>query len=280
NWSKRLYSISIGLALIMEVPMTLKVLILHEFDILFSIIWLFLVLISYFGLTLMIYVMLMSYLLVYRNTRIYDIILSTIIDRVKGYTDEHESILTKKNYEVVGVLSDTPGLSIRSLGDIPVGGLSAAIFVVNAAIFLLFSPFLIEGPVADFFLKLIQNFQRMADSDPTGLSLVIVLGIFLSSLAAFGAVLMPLIRITRVMSAFKVKALIELDPFLFEEITSVALKRDTIITNETQVLFMLRSYIHTMKVSPVHPIRVVQLVLLAILYAYRAVPVIIGLISG
>ena len=82
------------------------------------------------------------------------------------------------------------------------------------------------------------------------------------------------------MLKFKNKALTELDPFLFDEMTSLALKRDTEISNETQVLYILRSYIYTMKVSPVAPFKLIYVVAITLLYGSRIIPTILGLFGG
>ena len=275
SWSKRILSISLFLPLIMETEMILVALTQLNFQVSLTwiIVWGLLLLIGHFGLALLIFVSLLSFQYIRINTKIYDLVLQPIIDRVRGYTEGHESILNKKNYEVVGVLSDTPGLSVQTLGDIPTFGLGSGIFSVNALIFLLVSPLLLWAPVEAFFFRLGNSY------DPDGLRFVILAGIAISSIASFGAVVGPLIRITRVMGNFKTKALTELDPFLFDEITGVALRRDIEISNESQVLFMIRNYIYSMKTSPVNPFRLLQIVVLALLYGLRGLPYIIYIIN-
>ncbi|MHA2502751.1 MAG: hypothetical protein ACXAE3_07780 [Candidatus Kariarchaeaceae archaeon] len=277
DWSTRVLGISLILPLIMEIPLIWTAVgTKGGINVIPAIIWLLFLIVGHVGISLMIFVSLLSVRYINVNTAIYDQVLLTITDRVRGYTEGHESILNKKNYEVVGVLSDTPGLSIRNLGDIPIFGLGSGIFSVNALIFLLFSPFFLDGPLAVFLSKNSIN----PTSDVFGITWIILGGIFISSIFSFGAVIGPLGRITRVMRKFKIKALTELDPFIFEEITGVALRKDTQITNETQVLFMLRNYIYTMKVSPVNPFRLIQIILLTLIYSLRILPAVVGIFSG
>ena len=239
-------------------------------------------LIGHMGIGTLILIMITSFRFVIINTRMYDTLLQSITTRVTGYTEGRESILNKKNYEVVGILSDTPGLSIRSLGDIPVLGLGSGIFNVNAIILIIFSPMLIYPPIGDFWAGI---FAAPIDPvsgtspDPYGLNWIILIGIAVSSIASFGAVIGPLIRITRVMGNFKEKALTELDPFIFDEITGIAVKQDNEISHETQILYIVRNYIYTMKVSPVNPFRLIQIIGLAIIYSSRVLPLIIGVLS-
>jgi len=237
---------------------------------------------GHMGVGTLILIMITSFRFVIINTRMYDTLLQSITARVTGYTEGRESILNKKNYEVVGVLSDTPGLSIRSLGDIPVLGLGSGIFNVNAIILIIFSPMLIYPPIGDFWAKTFAAPVDVASGtspDPYGVNWIILIGIAVSSIASFGAVIGPLIRITRVMGNFKEKALTELDPFIFDEITGLAVKQDNEISHETQILYIVRNYIYTMKVSPVNPFRLIQIIGLAIIYSSRILPLIIGVLN-
>lgn len=239
-------------------------------------------LVGHMGIGTLILIMITSFRFVIINTKMYDTLLQSITARVTGYTEGRESILNKKNYEVVGVLSDTPGLSIRSLGDIPVLGLGSGIFNVNAIILIIFSPMLIYPPIGNFWAD---TFAQPIDPvsgtspDPYGVNWIILIGIAVSSIASFGAVIGPLIRITRVMGNFKEKALTELDPFIFDEITGLAVRQDNEISHETQILYIVRNYIYTMKVSPVNPFRLIQIIGLAIIYSSRILPLIIGVLN-
>ncbi len=271
QWSKKYLFFSFVITIILDLELVFTTM-LNEttlrYNLILTIIWILALIIGHFGISLMIYISLVSYRYVSRNTRIYDILLIKITERTKGYTEGHETILTKKNYEVVSVLSDTPGLSIRSLGDIPIIGLASSTVVINALLFLIFGPLLLRA----------DNLPAIG-GDETGLTFFMIIGLVLALLAAFGAVIIPIIRIWWAIRAFKTKALTELDPFLFDEITDVALKRDQTISNETHVLYMLRNYIYSMKPSPVNPIRLIQIALLLTLYVSRGVPGLIAVIQ-
>ncbi|MCE7736851.1 MAG: hypothetical protein GPJ54_18350, partial [Candidatus Heimdallarchaeota archaeon] len=271
QWSKKYLSISFLIALILDIELISITLFEGSslrYSGLITFLWLVALFVGHFGISLMIYISLVSYRYVSRNTRIYDKLLVKITERTRGYTEGHETILSKKNYEVVSVLSDTPGLSIRSMGDIPLIGLGSSTVVINGLIFLIFGPLLLS----------IDNLPQIR-GDETGLTLFMIIGLGLALLAAFGAVILPIGRIYWAIRKFKIKALTELDPFLFDEITDVALKRDQTISNETHVLYMLRNYIYSMKQSPVNPIRLIQIGALLIFYVSRGAPVLIWIIS-
>ncbi|MHA2251419.1 MAG: hypothetical protein ACXAD7_13740, partial [Candidatus Kariarchaeaceae archaeon] len=250
-WNRRLFYISLIIPLLMEAQLINIVIIKSQINNPIGIaFWFILLILGHFGISLMLYLSMLSYRYVSWNSKIYDVLLQKINERVKGYTEGHESILSKKNYEVVGVLSDTPGLSVRSLGDIPILGLASSTAIFNAVFFIIFTPFFIHGPLSS---------SVTIAGDSTGITFLIIIGLVISLIASFGAIIAPIARAWFVIRRFKIKALTELDPFLFDEITGVALKRDSVISNETQVLYMLRNYIYTMKPSPVNPIRLIQI---------------------
>ncbi len=273
-WNKNILIFSFVITLVSDVWLV-KIAFLDESSLRYewfvSIVWILMLIVGHVGISLMLFISIVAYTYVRKNSKIYDQLLVRITKRVKGFTEGHESILSKKNYEVVGVLSDTPGLSIRSLGDIPILGLASSTLIFNAILFIIAAPWLIDGPIAET----IGN-QTLGGIDETGITFIIIIGLVISLIAALGAIIIPIFRIFLVIRRFKLKALTELDPFLFDEITGVALKQDSIITNETQVLYMLRNYIYGMKPSPVNPLRLLQVAALLILYVYKGVPSIIS----
>ncbi len=278
SWNKKIFLLSLIVPVVFEYKMVILLInynILNS-GIITSSIYLHIAMmaIGHLGFSLMVFISIVSFLFVIENTNIYDLLLVKIIGRVRGYTDGHESIHTKKNYEVIRVLSDTPGLSIQSMGDIPQLGLLSSILVFNGVLISVISPFLIDGRLADLIVSI-----GNADDPYRGLTFLIIFGILISSLAAFGAVIMPLFRISKVMGIFKRKALMELDPFLFDEITYLLNARENDISNETQILHILRGYVYTMKISPVAPLRLVYLVLISMVYGLRIIPGIIGLLA-
>lgn len=234
-----------------------------------SVIFIVIIFLGHFGITLLLYLTMISYRYVIFNSQIYDTLLQRITARVRGYTDGHESILSKKNYEVVGVLSDTPGLSIRSLGDIPILGFACSTIVFNALIFTILGPSFTEYKIG-----------VAIRGDTSGLTSILLLGLGISLIAGWRAVIVPIFRVWWILRKFRNKALGELDPYLFDEITGVALKRDKEISNETHVLYMIRNYIYIMKSSPVSPIRLIQIGFLLFLYISRGAPVIVQLFGG
>lgn len=245
--------------------------------------------IGHIGTALVIAVTLIALNFVRVNSNLYDILLKKITSRVAGYTEGHASILTSDTYEVVKVLSDTPGLSVQNLGNIPVLGLLTAILVVNSVLFMLGAPSIViymtsnaqQAYNAAIVAGKSSDFAKNASLDAkvavfTG---AFVIALLISVLLSTTQVLRPVIQISSSMGKFKNKALAELDPFIYDEITNVALEKKKHMEDETQLLFILRQYIYNMKISPVNPYRLAYFTLLFSIYALRLVPALVRLLG-
>lgn len=267
----------------------------------------FFLLFGHIGVGLILYVSLIGLNFVRINSRLYDRLLKTIRERAEGYNEGHDSILSKNNYEVVKVLADTPGLSIQSLGNIPLYGLLAATIILNSLVFLVASPFFISiveqagqssynSSLASYLADkgvatidaLTQEERNIAISTASGAEIgakstiirnIVVVALIVSLVLSFSQILLPIISISNVMGRFRTKALKELDPFIYEEITNLALGRQKRTEIDLQVIFILREFIYSMKPSPVNPFRLLYFSLLFSAYAFRGIPAIIQLIG-
>ncbi len=262
---------------------------------------------SHFGVGLIIYVSLLALNYVRLNSRLYDMLLKKIKERAEGYNEGHDSILSKNNYEVVKVLADTPGLSIQSLGNIPLYGLLAATIIINSLVFLVSSPLFItfveqvgRTSYEETLTRLLtdKNVAQLSQLSPeeqqiilssasnaeilaksTIIRNIVVIALIVSLMLSFSQILLPIISISNVMGRFRTKALRELDPFIYDEITNLALGRERRTEIDIQVIFILREFIYSMKPSPVNPFRLLYFSLLFSAYAFRGIPAIIKLIG-
>lgn len=267
-----------------------------------------LLLIGHFGVAFSIYLSLLALNYVRINSQLYDKLLKRIRQRAEGYNEGHDSILSKNNYEVVKVLADTPGLSIQSLGNIPLFGLISATIILNSFVFLLGSPFIIsmveqvgqnayDAAVASYLIDTSKTLTEV-NADPELLKEmisrastaeieaksriirnIILIALVLSLLLSFSQILFPIISISNIMGRFRTKALKELDPFIYDEITNVALGRKERSDMDLQIIFILREYIYSMKPSPVNPFRILYFSLLLSIYVFRGISFIIELIG-
>ena len=247
-----------------------------------------LTIIGHFGFALLFYFCCLTIYFINRNMRFYNLLLLNIKTRVTGYTKGHESILTKNTYEVVKVLANTPGLSIQNLGNIPLISFFASIFVVNSLIFLVAMPYL-NGFIVQtaFDVPGIVNTIIGVNTNPSQgarvalFMVVLLLAIVISLVLSVLQVVLPLIFLFRAMLTFRTKALIELDPYIYRDITRFAAETETKITIEssTFMIFILRQYIEGMRPSPVNLFRLGYFTILFVVYVFRFVPNIVVLFS-
>lgn len=312
KWPRIYLILSALLPIILDIQILVSDLFTYVNSIYYQITIVLLILIGHVGTSFVLYFNIMSIYFVQINTSLYQTLLGKITNRVVGYNEGHESILTKNTYEVVKVLSDTPGLSVQSLGNIPVFGFLASIFIINGIIFLLGGPILTEV-IQDFAngardAALAQNKEIIANiiaviNDPTQeittesfqdpdnaffgakeqiFNIILGIAMVISLIVSFARVIWPILAISRVMGKFKRKALGELDPFIYGEITNVALEKTgkAKLEGDTQMLFILRQYIYSMKPSPVNPFIILQYSFLFLIYFTRVLPFIVRIFSG
>ncbi len=222
-------------------------------------------------------ILILSLITIQNNTKIYDKLIEPIKNRVVGYNEGFESILTKNNYEVVMILGNTPGHSLRELGDIPLLGLGSLVLVLNSFIYNMLIPVL--GEVNSFLNAAKNNNTPVLGALVTYFSPVGFLFLILLLITVFfslSRIIIPLFKLWWVIRKFRIKALKELDPYIFDEIQDTALGRKERMEHETLVLFSLRQYIYQMKTSPVDPVKLTQMILVYIGYLFKFLPKIAG----
>ena len=222
-------------------------------------------------------ILILSLITIQNNTKIYDKLIEPIKNRVVGYNEGFESILTKNNYEVVMILGDTPGHSLRELGDIPLLGLGTLVLVLNSFIYNMLIPVLGE---VNAFLNSAKDHKTpvlggiVSYFSPVGFLFLILL--LITVFFSLTTIIIPLFKLWWVIRKFRIKALKELDPYIFDEIQDTALGRKEQMEHEALVLFSLRQYIYQMKTSPVDPVKLTQMVLVYIGYLFKFLPKIAG----
>ena len=197
---------------------------------------------------LMFYIFYLATYYLILNTQIYSKILKTLKERLTTYLDEYGTLLNRENYDIIWALGDTPGRSIRQLENIPVAGLLSALITTIAmamgTINLLIYGFASEMPQLGF---PILNFIA-ADSPWT------VMVVIISALLAAGMFLivyLPLNSFRVKMVKFKMKALIELDNYIFANVVEFELKYAEDAKQENVTMFQLRNYISNMRTVPI-----------------------------
>ena len=245
-------------------------------------------------------VLLSALMLVPLNTTLYGKIVNPILHRIQTYQKGYESILSKNNYEVIMILGDSPALSTRELGEIPLFTLGLSTLTFNGLVFTILSPVINEvlswsalqklpinatnainktyqstydkaisaGKSVAVAKELAQAAAESAGSSVAAANLLLII-LALAIIWTFSSTMWPIIKLTWFMYYYKNKALEELDSFLFDKIMAFASGAIKEIESETEVLFNLRQYVYNLKRSPVNPLRLLQMSVLFLLYIFR-----------
>ncbi len=295
RWPKLFFRLSFLIPLVLEVQMF--VIGLYTSSTLWlNIVYIVLTLIGHVGMAIVIYANFMTLYFVRVNTKLYLELLGRITNKVKGYTDGHESILTKNTFEVVKVLADSPGLTVENLGSIPLLSFFTTVLVVNSMIFLLGGP-LLSNLIENFAIYQRNLAIKALASDPDNTTKDIIEGAALALLDAkkfmFTLIFIvamvisfalsltqitPIFTISGIMVRFRVKALTELDPYIYEDLTNFALNRNIseFADSTTLNLFILRQYIGSMKTRPVSLFKLIYFSSLFLIYSSRVIPALVA----
>ncbi len=199
---------------------------------------------------LMFYIFYLATYYLILNTMIYSKILKTLKERLTTYLDEYGTLLNRENYDIIWALGDTPGRSIRQLENIPVAGLLSALITTIAmamgTINLLIYGFASEMPSLGF------NFPILTfiGEDSPWTVMVVIISILLAAIM-FLIVYLPLNSFRVKMVKFKMKALIELDNYIFANVVEFELKYAEDAKQENVTMFQLRNYISNMRTVPI-----------------------------
>lgn len=200
---------------------------------------------------LMFYIFYLATYYLILNTKIYSKVLKTIKERLVIYLDEYGTLLNRENYDIIWALGDTPGRSIRQLENIPVAGLLSALITTIAmamgTINLLIYGFASEMPRLGF--PILVDFTGIGADKPWTV-MVVIISVLLAAIM-FLIVYLPLNSFRVKMVKFKMKALIELDNYIFANVVEFELKYADNAKQENVTMFQLRNYISNMRTVPI-----------------------------
>ena len=200
---------------------------------------------------LVFYIFYMSLQYTILNTKIYSKVLNTIKNRINLYLNEYGTLLNSENYEIIWALGDTPGRSIRQLENIPIAGVISALIVTIA---------MLMGTINQAVLGLVKgvmptvniiNSQMSLNAIIATISLVIAIVMVL-------IVILPLYIFSSKMKKFKVKALIELDNYIFANVMEFEQRYSELAKQETVTIFALREYISGMRTIPISAAKIIK----------------------
>ncbi|MHA1684802.1 MAG: hypothetical protein ACTSYD_00190 [Candidatus Heimdallarchaeaceae archaeon] len=211
---------------------------------------------------LLMYIFWLATVYMIRNNKIYAHVLRTIKTKLAEYVDGYGSLLSKENYDVIWALGDTPGRSIRQLENIPVAGVISAL-IITIAMFLGGIDQVIYGiygrmPPLNF------SFWFIKQGAPWTV-LVSLMGFIISIILVLIQAI-PIYAFSVKMKKFKIKALLELDNYIFASVVEFEKRYADFARQETVTMFSLREYIASMKTIPISVTKIIQTITAVVLW--------------
>ena len=200
-----------------------------------------------------------------QNTRIYSRILNSIKERMVTYLDEYGTLLTRENYDIIWTLGDkwSRGRSIRQIENIPVSGILSAL-IITIAMMMGSINAIIYGIVGGM-PKIGFSIGSLISSDAPMTVIVVIISVLLA-LILFLVVFLPLNSLRRKIKKFKIKALIELDNYIFANVVEFETRYAEEAREESLTMFQLREYISGMRTFPISTNKIFRTILAVVIW--------------
>jgi len=202
------------------------------------------------------------------NTRIYSRILKTMKGKIVTYLEEYGSLLTRENYDIIWALGDrwSRGRAIRQIENIPIAGILSSLVVTIA---------MLMGSIDELIYGIKGEMPKLSDvglsfgtllSSDNPLTVVVVILALVVALILFLIVFLPLISFRAKIKKFKIKALIELDNYIFANVVEFEVRYAEEAKQENLTMFQLREYIASMRTLPISTNKVFRIIIAIVLW--------------
>ena len=184
------------------------------------------------------------------NTRIYAKALKPFKERMNTYLNEYGTLLRKDNYDMIWSLGDkwSRGRSISQLENIPTAGIISALIVVIAMIMGNVNE-LIYGFFKEMPPNPVKNFLFLNESQPATIFVVTISALVAALMVLW--IFIPLIAFNGKARKFKIKALMELDNYIFANVVEFGEKYSEEAKQENVTMLQLREFVSSMRTFPI-----------------------------
>ena len=206
------------------------------------------------------------------NTRIYAKTLKPFKDRMNVYLKEYGTLLKRDNYDMIWSLGDkwSRGRSISQLENIPTAGIISTLIIIiamgmgntNELIYGL------KGQMPPHHV----NFMFLHDGQP-----MTILVVTIAALAAALMVLVifiPLISFNGKAKKFKIKALMELDNYIFANVVEFGERYSEEAKQENVQMLQLREYVSSMRTFPISTQKIFRTIMAIVLWVINILKII------
>ncbi len=203
---------------------------------------------------ILLYIFILATYYMILNTRIYSKVLKTIKQKISVYQEEYGTLLNKENYEIIWALGNTPGRSIRQLENIPISGILSAVIITIAMVMGWLNQLIygIKGWMPEVGFKFLFIQPENAWS-----VLVVLIGVLIAIILVL-IIVFPIYLFGNKMKKFKIKALMELDNYIFASVMEFDKRYAEVAKVETSTMYQLRGYIAGMRTVPISTGKIIK----------------------
>ncbi len=207
------------------------------------------------------------------NTRIYAKVLKPIKEQMNIYRNEYGTLLIKENYDLIWSLGDrwSKGRSISQLENIPTAGIISTLIIIIAMVMgnvnqLIYSLPPPGMPTLNFEFLFIHVGQPATILVVTISALVAILMVFY--------VILPLWAFSNKAKKFKIKALMELDNYIYANVVEFGEKYDEEVKREQVTMLQLREFIANMRIFPISSQKVFRTIMVIAIWVVNILKII------
>ena len=184
------------------------------------------------------------------NSRIYAKVLKPIKEQMEVYRNEYGTLLMKENYDLIWSLGDrwSKGRSISQLENIPTAGIISALIIIIAMVMGNVNQLLYSLPPPGIGTVPF-NFWFIKKGQPNTV-LVVTVSALIAVLMVF-YVILPLWTFSIKAKKFKIKALMELDNYIYANVVEFGDKYTEESKREHVTMLQLREYVASMRTFPI-----------------------------
>ncbi|MCG3256257.1 MAG: hypothetical protein KAU62_09245 [Candidatus Heimdallarchaeota archaeon] len=184
------------------------------------------------------------------NTRIYSKILKPIKQKMDVYRKEYGTLLMRENYDIIWSLGDkwSRGRSISQLENIPTAGILSTLIIIIAMFMGNINQLMYSFPPPGMPTHNV-NFMFLKAGQPATI-LVVTISALIAVLMVF-YVILPLWAFSIKAKKFKIKALMELDNYIFANVVEFGEKYSEEAKRENVTMLQLREYVASMRIFPI-----------------------------
>ncbi|MCE7746906.1 MAG: hypothetical protein GPJ51_00800 [Candidatus Heimdallarchaeota archaeon] len=219
------------------------------------------------------YIFFVAVYFMFFNTRIYSKILKPIKQKMDVYRKEYGTLLMRENYDIIWSLGDkwSRGRTISQLENIPTAGILSALIIIIAMFMGNINQLMYSSPPPGMPTHNV-NFMFLKAGQPATI-LVVTISALIAVLMVF-YVILPLWAFSIKARKFKIKALMELDNYIFANVVEFGEKYSEEAKRENVTMLQLREYVASMRIFPISTQKIFKTIMIIAIWVINILKII------